>query len=71
MLARWLRAVVWRADDWRAALRGELEGARGDAIRALELGRALEHVEPDRTHALAAYSAAWDAGSAAALAPLR
>lgn len=71
MLARWLRAVIWRADDWRAALRGELESVRADAARALELGDALAHVEPDRSHALAAYAAAWDAGSAAALAPLR
>jgi len=66
-LPGWLRDRLWRAEDWRAALTVALDEVRhgGDARRAIELGRVLEHVEPDRRQALEAYLAAWRAGQGA------
>jgi hypothetical protein len=67
----WLREVLWRADDWRQAL--ARISVDHDGERGIELGRALEHVEPDRTRALAAYVAVWrdTRASAAAVAARR
>lgn len=66
-LSGWLRDRLWRAQDWREAMVAALDEVRraGDARRALELGRAFEHVEPDRTKALEAYLAAWRSGQGA------
>jgi hypothetical protein len=54
-LAGWLRSTLWRADDWRVALGHVLDGVRGDGARACDVGRAFEHIEPDRSRALDAY----------------
>lgn len=72
-LAGWLRTALWKADDWRAtlALFGDSIDETTDGGRAHDLGRALEHIEPDRRRALAAHRAAWRAGHTAALAPAR
>lgn len=66
-LPGWLRDLLWRAEDWRAVLAGALDDVRRtrDARRAIELGRALEHVEPDRRRALDAYQVAWRTGQGA------
>ena len=72
-LAGWLRTALWKADDWRAtlALLGDAVADTSDGGRAHDLGRALEHIEPDRRRALAAHRAAWRAGHTAALTPAR
>ncbi len=66
-LGEWLRDRLWRADDWRQSLATALDEVRasGDAQRALEVGRALEHVEPDRRKALDAYLVACRGGHSA------
>jgi hypothetical protein len=69
MLAGWLRAMLWRTDDWRGALVGALEDVR-DAARTLDLGHALAYCDPDRTRAIRAYTAAWEGGATAAFGPL-
>jgi hypothetical protein len=70
-LAGWLRSTLWRADDWRVALGHVLDGVRGDGARACDVGRAFEHIEPDRSRALEAYLAAHEAGAAGALGSAR
>jgi hypothetical protein len=70
-LAGWLRSTLWRADDWRVALGHVLDGVRGDGARACDVGRAFEHIEPDRSKALDAYLAAHEAGAASALGSAR
>ncbi len=58
-LAPWVRARLWRADNWPAeldVLRAEIAGraATPEAARMLwELGCAFEHCVPDRSRALA------------------
>jgi hypothetical protein len=55
-LAAWLRDLVWLADDWRAALAATVAPA-GKPGRGVELGQALELIEPDRRAALRVYRA--------------
>jgi PilZ domain len=67
-LAVWIRAALSRSDQWcvelerlRVALAAEPAGAQ-KIERTLDLAEATEHVEPDRTKALALYLSAWRAG---------
>lgn len=67
-LAVWIRAALSRSDQWCA----ELERVRAALVvepvspskieRMLDLAEAIEHVDPDRTKALALYLAAWREG---------
>jgi PilZ domain len=61
MIAPWLRTKLWRERDWSQTLRQiamALSPMDPDhAARASDLGRAFEHVDPDRRRAIAAYSA--------------
>ncbi|MBA3464134.1 MAG: PilZ domain-containing protein [Deltaproteobacteria bacterium] len=67
-IAGWVHAALSRADDWRAELeklRAALptERRRPERLaRTLELADATEHIEPDRSRALALYLAAWRDG---------
>ncbi|MBK9034368.1 MAG: PilZ domain-containing protein [Myxococcales bacterium] len=59
MIAPWLRPMLWGERDWGQALGrvAQALGRGGDqAARAAELGRALEHVVPDRRRAIAVYA---------------
>ncbi|MEZ4398490.1 MAG: PilZ domain-containing protein [Kofleriaceae bacterium] len=60
MIAPWLRPMLWSERDWprtltRVAAMMATTG-EGRAARAAELGRACEHVVPDRRRAIAAYA---------------
>src|SRR5687768_3719194 len=71
-IAGWIRARLWRADDWCAALARLSEHVAADAspkgtARAIDLGRALELVDPDRRRALDMYMTAWRFGERTAL----
>jgi hypothetical protein len=74
MIAAWLHPVLWREADWSAALgrvgeRLAIEPQGPRLVRAArELGQALEHVEPDRHAAIAAYHLGGDEARARALA---
>ncbi|MBS1124166.1 MAG: PilZ domain [Deltaproteobacteria bacterium] len=67
-IAAWLLPVLWREQDWRAALErfgGQLAGAETGVPSqraAIELGRASEHIEPDRRRTIAAYELAGPGG---------
>lgn len=71
-IAAWLVPVLWREHDWRAALAriGRDLAAKADTPQtqraALELGAALEYIEPDRRRAMEAYELAGGAGVARA-----
>lgn len=58
----WPRDRLWRERDWKRALEralAELPLAAPDRVaRTIELGRAFEHIHPDRRRAIAAYAAA-------------
>ena len=71
-IAGWIRARLWRADDWCAALGRLSEQVAGDAsprgtARAIDLARALELVDPDRQRALDMYMTAWRFGERTAV----
>lgn len=67
-IAQWVLEALGRADDWCAAvekLRVQVtaEPASPERLaRLVEVADALEHVDPDRTKALALYVTAWRAG---------
>jgi hypothetical protein len=71
-IAAWIHAALSRADDWCA----ELEQLRtlvaaeprspSRTARTLELADATEHIQPDRSRALALYLSAWRDGELAA-----
>ena len=59
-LATWVRALIWKATDWRAALAKLCDDASAlDTNELLDLARACELIEIDRRRALALYRAAW------------
>lgn len=67
-ISQWVVAALGRAEDWcaelerlRAAITAEKPSAER-LTRMVEVADALEHVDPDRTRALALYVAAWRAG---------
>lgn len=61
MLAAWLRPILWRERDWSETLTRVLAALTATVserrTRAVDLGRACEHVVPDRRRAIAAYAA--------------
>lgn len=64
-LAPWVRARLWRANDWPAELErlwGEVTTAAPDPQKLWELGCAFEHIVPDRSRALAVLTDASRAG---------
>jgi hypothetical protein len=74
LLAVWLRERLWRANDWpgelgrlRTALASETRSSR-TIERTLDLARATDECDPDRSKALALYLDAWRAGHPGALA---
>jgi len=74
LLAVWLRERLWRANDWPAEL-GRLRSALATETRSsrtiertLDLARATDECDPDRSVALALYLEAWRAGHPGALA---
>lgn len=67
-IADWVRAALSRSDDWCAELERTRVAVAAEApgperlVRMVELADAMEHVDPDRTRALALYLAAWRGG---------
>ncbi|MEO7094835.1 MAG: PilZ domain-containing protein [Polyangiales bacterium] len=67
-IAEWIVAALTRTDEWCKELENQrvavLAEAPGPArlARMVELADAMEHVEPDRSRALALYLAAWRGG---------
>ncbi len=67
-IAPWLLPVLWREQDWRAALErlavqlaSSEHGAQSHRA-AVELGRASEYIEPDRRRTIAVYELAGPGG---------
>lgn len=67
-IAQWVIEALGRTDDWCAAvetLRAQVSAeppGPDRLVRLVEVADALEHVDPDRTKALALYVTAWRAG---------
>lgn len=67
-IATWIQTALSRVDDWcpeleRLRVKVLAEPPGPDRVqRMVEIADALEHVDPDRTRALAMYVAAWRAG---------
>ena len=75
-IADWVRAGLSRAEDWCAELERQRVAVAAEApsperlVRMVELADAMEHIDPDRTRALALYLAAWRGGELGARAQL-
>lgn len=63
--APWVRARLWRANNWCGEL-AQLRSAAKTAERLLDLAEATEACDPDRGRALALYLEAWRGGNTAA-----
>jgi hypothetical protein len=73
VIAPWVSETVLRCADWRSALAGLAQqlvrepGSAAAEARALELGAALEYVDPDGRRAIEVYALAGAEGEARAL----
>lgn len=67
-VSAWIRKVLWRSDRWCAELEQLRRSLAADPQttktiqRTVDLAQATEELDPDRSHALALYLAAWRAG---------